>query len=1000
MQPLFSILHTSARPDQWRKIYDAWIAAAVNPEQVEYALCVDERWGFKREPQVSPDLIAWYESRYLMGLERNIVRWNQGRRCYVDGVNTAAKASTGRILIVNADDQYPCEGWDEKLAYRILQHDQVQMVQKQAAEGRAVYSGDGFFLPVGAEYLRNALTACAQDFDFVVEVSTGTPDEHARRIMVMPILSRARYERLGYVFYPEYESMFADNEFCEHAQQDGVVIDARHLMFPHKHYGFDSGGWLHEDERQKRLDDVYVAQNRPEAYVIGEHILKYRRKILFGKVLDEAEKIQGWMSRAELEWLSRAAYESGSVIEVGSWKGRSTLAIALSTDGPVHVVDTWDGSPELPAMQAEAADNKVFQEFRKNAGALVTMHRGDSVAQAAGLPTVGMVFLDGGHTYEQKKADLLAYMPKATKLICGHDFPDPHVRQAVVELLGDPQIVPGTRLWFYRLPEGHQFEVKPKEQRTIALCISGESFHWEWVHALLKLHTYLGVKGFMVWTGREYTSNVYVTREQIRKVMLEQDPKPDLFLWMDDDNPAPSPEQFDLLLKDLEDHPEIDGITGWCWIYNTQTGVMHPSCGMASPDGLRWRPFNPVFFPRETAPRLVEQTGFPCFLMKLSALEKAGHRPFLPIIDESFDHGLSGEDLGFCMRAQANGAVFMVDPRVRVQHLKITDAVPNVPEVLRLADPKIAVMMRVKNEARWIGRCINSVIPLAGENVFVMDDESTDDTLEIARGLGVNVYSDPFPGEPLDETRDKEWLLTQVKAACDPDWILCIDGDEELEPDGATMIREVLQTANPDVDVFALNFLFLWDSVDQIRVDGRFSSLGRESLFRAKGTGIHFKSYYEVDLNGTHNPNDPKCHVGLHCGNAPVMDGKKSPINVNLLHYGYILREDRIRKYNWYRSIDPDNPYEDNYRHIVLGDLPELPATLKLPLGGPLKLVKLTPRMVPKFAKPLEPLKDGPGREDSNLLGATPVQAINLEPRCSPPSRPAETESSLSEVLL
>ena len=45
-KPRFSILHTSARPHAWRAVYDAWLAAADHPEDVEYILVVDERWGF------------------------------------------------------------------------------------------------------------------------------------------------------------------------------------------------------------------------------------------------------------------------------------------------------------------------------------------------------------------------------------------------------------------------------------------------------------------------------------------------------------------------------------------------------------------------------------------------------------------------------------------------------------------------------------------------------------------------------------------------------------------------------------------------------------------------------------------------------------------------------------------------------------------------------------------------------------------------------------------
>ena len=33
--PLFSILHTSARPDKWRAVYDEWMAKCVRPEDVD-----------------------------------------------------------------------------------------------------------------------------------------------------------------------------------------------------------------------------------------------------------------------------------------------------------------------------------------------------------------------------------------------------------------------------------------------------------------------------------------------------------------------------------------------------------------------------------------------------------------------------------------------------------------------------------------------------------------------------------------------------------------------------------------------------------------------------------------------------------------------------------------------------------------------------------------------------------------------------------------------------
>ncbi len=219
MKPMFSLIHPSARPEKWQAIYDAWHGAANEWSEVEYILVCDRRWGFDQLPEFP----ATKGFRAV---------WNTGRRCYVDAVNIGAQYATGEVLIVAADDQFPCEGWDLKLA------------EVLADSGKEV-----------------------------IEISTGTPTEHERGILVMPILTRARYERLGYLLYPEYESMFADNDFCEMARRDDQIADARHLIFLHKHPFFDS---------TIETDEAYKAQNRPEAYQIGGTILAARRVANFG----------------------------------------------------------------------------------------------------------------------------------------------------------------------------------------------------------------------------------------------------------------------------------------------------------------------------------------------------------------------------------------------------------------------------------------------------------------------------------------------------------------------------------------------------------------------------------------------------------------------------------------------------------------------------------------------------------------------------------------------
>ena len=48
------------------------------------------------------------------------------------------------------------------------------------------------------------------------------------------------------------------------------------------------------------------------------------------------------MYPAELEWLYKAAKRMKSIVEIGSWQGRSTYVLLSGCQGPVMAVDKWD----------------------------------------------------------------------------------------------------------------------------------------------------------------------------------------------------------------------------------------------------------------------------------------------------------------------------------------------------------------------------------------------------------------------------------------------------------------------------------------------------------------------------------------------------------------------------------------------------------------------------------------------------------------------------------
>jgi glycosyltransferase involved in cell wall biosynthesis len=231
-------------------------------------------------------------------------------------------------------------------------------------------------------------------------------------------------------------------------------------------------------------------------------------------------------------------------------------------------------------------------------------------------------------------------------------------------------------------------------------------------------------------------------------------------------------------------------------------------------------------------------------------------------------------------------------------------------------------LLRIKNEARWIARVVQSIQPVCGR-ILILDDHSTDGTPEICEALGCQVFRSPF--EDIHEARDKDYLLERAweSGAAIGDCCLMIDGDEALHPDD---VPALFAAASSGAVCCSVHIMYLWDREDQVRVDHLYREFRRPSLFRLTERNLSF-------LRTEHGGN-------LHCSSAPAqLLSQITPIPVRLLHFGYLHREDRVRKFHWYNSIDPHKELEDQYRHMVVGDL--FPADASFRFAGPLQLEAL-----------------------------------------------------------
>ncbi|QDZ08454.1 glycosyltransferase family 2 protein [Sphingomonas panacisoli] len=90
--------------------------------------------------------------------------------------------------------------------------------------------------------------------------------------------------------------------------------------------------------------------------------------------------------------------------------------------------------------------------------------------------------------------------------------------------------------------------------------------------------------------------------------------------------------------------------------------------------------------------------------------------------------------------------------------------------------PSLAVVLIVRNEARCIARCLDSVRPWV-DRIVMLDTGSTDDTIAIAQGCGAEVHEMIWP-DSFAEARNAALLLA------DADWNLVVDADEWIESGG------------------------------------------------------------------------------------------------------------------------------------------------------------------------------------------------------------------------
>jgi glycosyltransferase involved in cell wall biosynthesis len=203
-----------------------WLKMAKDTSCFEIILAVDS------DDQSSiEEAYKCHEDLKQKGISSKVVIQSDLPGTCVKGWNLAAKHATGKVLITISDDFYPIRNWDE----RILTVSDSDWINRR----------------------------------HVVMVNDG----YVKDLCTLPIVTKARYDELGYFFYPGYKSMYCDTELTHHALQDGVMIKALHLVFSH----------YHPDNQMRMRDGIDRSHSSSERYESGRILFERRKALCFPK---------------------------------------------------------------------------------------------------------------------------------------------------------------------------------------------------------------------------------------------------------------------------------------------------------------------------------------------------------------------------------------------------------------------------------------------------------------------------------------------------------------------------------------------------------------------------------------------------------------------------------------------------------------------------------------------------------------------------------------------
>jgi MMP 1-O-methyltransferase len=146
------------------------------------------------------------------------------------------------------------------------------------------------------------------------------------------------------------------------------------------------------------------------------------------------DRVEGWLGKREgpyLYQLARCASRLGVLVEIGSWQGKSTIWLGKGSEAvdgsELYAIDPHVGGPDQEKIGLTNVNTEeAFRENIRNAGLearVIPIVMTSMEALVGWHKTIGMLWIDGDHSYEAVSTDFYGWLPfvAAGGVIALHD---------------------------------------------------------------------------------------------------------------------------------------------------------------------------------------------------------------------------------------------------------------------------------------------------------------------------------------------------------------------------------------------------------------------------------------------------------------------------------------------------------------------------------------------------------------------------------------------------